>query len=225
MCFLLKVIINGRCTVASTLTTNHKRMYMGSLHPHWTIGKGRPAIWVKLMLFRALYTWSKDNHSTHGHVVSHTPFIAHETHDDKLIGNPACCGIRYCTGFLLAGCFKKGRRLEPVNKMMQFLSCNCNNESRSRQFGWSMWRPLEQARLFFVSSTLQSTLTSSILFTPFTQPPFPSIHPWPPLANAVLWVMEWLYSEPKQLRSWIQTKCTKPCVLNVNELVLLWPGS
>lgn len=54
---------------------------------------------------------------------------------------------------------------------------------------------------------------------------FLSIHPWPPLVNVVLWVMEWLYSVLKQLRSWIQTEYMQPRVLNVNELAFLQLGA
>lgn len=51
----------------------------------------------------------------------------------------------------------------------------------------------------------------------------PSIHPWPPLVNVALWVMGWLYSALKQLRSWIQPECVQPRALNVNELAFLQP--
>lgn len=37
--------------------------------------------------------------------------------------------------------------------------------------------------------------------------------------------MEWLYGVLKQLRSCIETECTRPRVLNVNELAFPQPGA
>lgn len=38
---------------------------------------------------------------------------------------------------------RRDSRLRAVNKMRQFSSCNCNNESWFQQFGWSVRRSLE----------------------------------------------------------------------------------
>lgn len=51
----------------------------------------------------------------------------------------------------------------------------------------------------------------------------------PPKMNVALWVIEWLYSVLKQLRSWIQTECTWPpeCKwvgLSVGELCVILSG-
>lgn len=102
-----------------------------------------------------------------------------------------------------------------------------SHAKHSTKKGRSMvWMPsnrysLQQSRQgIFASFSLQCTLDSSC---PIYWTTIPSIHPWPPLVNVALWVMGWLYSALKQLRSWIQPECVQPRALDVNELAFLQP--